>query len=457
MCQSMKSTNILARHAVFETNSSSCHSLAVLKDENHSQVSQTADLCQVKLDDNGKAYVELVLPTYLYRRQMAFRTTEEKLAYVLAVESNPVIISKVLKDFFDLHMVDYLILKKEAANQHNRLSVLDDAIQSLIINSNHYEQFVSSIIDTFNIRSAENIMTDEFVKHPDGRLFRYCDDDYHNKKMVESGQFKMVNMDDMVADIIYLSKYTIHTGSDEADFSYSLKGLDKFQKSLLIRIIDTLLEVVEPQGDKGSTSATLPKFIQDDFGTKYYLPKNYQKVVRAKLLGLKHKVSNNKKLNYYLILKKLARIICWSDSKNNGNLYLLESDNLKYRDWQSYPMSRKYLSSFRIGDLFCLSTSDILDESESEIMEQIIKDLVSGLLGFCYSTYVIYTDAVNGIWNLKNAKQELTNLLKSKLHLSNHFVGVRDEYQQLIQEQEIVYLNDLDDDEKVDLNLSMEV
>lgn len=454
--QLMKSTTILVRHAVFETNSSSCHSLAVLKDATSEAQNQTADLCQVKLDDNGKAYVELVLPTYLYRRQMAFRTTEEKLAYVLAVESNPVIISKVLKDFFDLHMVDYLILKKEAANQHNRLSVLDDAIQSLIINSNHYEQFVSSIIDTFNIRSAENIMTDEFVKHPDGRLFRYCDDDYHNKKMVESGQFKMVNMDDMVADIIYLSKYTIHTGSDEADFSYSLKGLDKFQKSLLIRIIDTLLEVVEPQGDKGSTSATLPKFIQDDFGTKYYLPKNYQKVVRAKLLGLKHKVSNNKKLNYYLILKKLARIICWSDSKNNGNLYLLESKNLKYREWTSYPILRKHLSSFRIGYLFCLSTSDILDESESEIMEQIIKDLVSGLLGFCYSNYVIYTDAVNGIWNLKNAKQELTDLLKSKLRLSNHFVGILDEYQRFIQEQEVVYLNDLDDDEKVDLNLSVE-
>ena len=106
-----------------------------------------------------------------------------------------------------------------------------------------------------------------------------------------------------------------------------MKGLDKFQKSLLIRIIDTLLEVVEPQGDKGSTSvaATLPQFIQDDFGTKYYLPKNYQKVVRAKLLGMKHKVINGKKYNYDLILKKLARIICWSDSKNNGNLYLLES------------------------------------------------------------------------------------------------------------------------------------
>ena len=453
----MQSTNILVRHSVFETNSSSCHSLAVLKDATSEAQNQTADLCQVKLDDNGNAYVELVLPTYLYRRQMAFRTTEEKLAYVLAVESNPVIISKVLKDFFDLHMVDYLILKKEAANQHNQLSVLDDAIQSLIINDNHYEQLVSSIIDTFNIRSAENIMTDDFVKHPDGRLFRYCDDDYHNKKMVESGQFEMVNMDDMITDIIYLSKYTIHTGSDEADFSYSLKGLDKFQKSLLIRIIDTLLEVVEPQGDKGSTSATLPKFIQDDFGTKYYLPKNYQKVVRAKLLGLKHKVSNNKKSNYYFILKKLARIICWSDSKNNGNLYLLESDNLKYLDWQSYPMSRKYLSSFRIGYLFRLDDSYILNESESEIMEKIIKDLVSGLLGFCYSTYVIYTDAVNGIWNLKNAKQELTNLLKSKLHLSNHFVGVRDEYQQLIQEQEIVYLNDLDDNEKADLNLSVEV
>jgi hypothetical protein len=456
----MKSTNILARHAVFETNSSSCHSLAVLKDENYSQVSQTADLCQVKLDDDGKAYVELFLPTYLYRRQMAFRTAEEKLAYILAVESNPVIVSKVLKDFFDLHMVDYLVLNKErlaTANQHNRLSVLDDAIQSLIINSNHYEQFVSSIIDTFNIRSAENIMADKFVKHIDGRLFRYCDDDYDNKKTVESGQFEMVNMDDMITDIIYLSKYTIHTGSDEADFSYSLKGLDEFQKSLLIRIIDTLLEVVEPQGDKGSTSATLPKFIQDDFGTKYYLPKNYQKVVRAKLLGLKHKVSNNKKLNYYLILKKLARIICWSDSKNNGNLYLLESKNLKYREWTSYPILRKHLSSFRIGYLFCLSTSDILDESESEIVEQIIKDLVSGLLGFCYSTYVIYTDAVNGIWNLKTAKQQLTDLLKSKLRLSNHFVGVRDEYHKMIHEQEVVYLNDLDDDEKVDLKLSVEV
>ena len=277
--------------------------------------------------------------------------------------------------------------------------------------------------------------------------------------MVESGQFEMVNLDDMVTDIIYLSKYTIHTGSDEADFSYSLKGLDKFQKSLLIRIIDTLLEVVEPQGDKGSTSvaATLPKFIQDDFGTKYYLPKNYQKVVRSKLLGLKHKISNSnsKKLNYYLILKKLARIICWADSKNNGNLYLLESDNLKYRDWQSYPMSRKYLSSFRIGYLFRLDDSYILNESESEIMEQIIKDLVSGLLGFCYSTYVIYTDAVNGIWNLKTAKQQLTNLLKSKLHLSNHFVGVRDEYHKMIQEQEVIYFNDLDDDEKVALNLSV--
>lgn len=82
-------------------------------------------------------------------------------------------------------------------------------------------------------------------------------------------------------------------------------------------------------------------------------------------------------------------------------------------------------------------------------MEQIIKDLVSGLLGFCYSTYVIYTDAVNGIWNLKKAEQELTDLLKSKLRLSNHFVGIRDEYQRLIQEQEVVYLNDLDDNEKV--------
>lgn len=450
--QLMKSTNILVRHAVFETNSSSCHSLAVLK----GAAKLWQELCQVKLDDDGKSYVELVLPTYLYRRQMAFRTTEEKLAYVLAVESNPITISKILKDFFNFHMVDYLVLKKEDANKHNRLSVLDDAIQSLTINSNHSEQLISSIIDTFNIRSAENIMVDEFVKHVDGRLFRYCDDDYHNKKMVESGQFEMVNMDDMITDIIYLSKYTIHTGSDEADFSYSLKGLDKFQKSLLIRIIDTLLEVVEPQGDKGSTSATLPKFIQDDFGTKYYLPKNYQKVVRAKLLGLKHKVSNNKKLNYYLILKKLARIICWSDSKNNGNLYLLESDNLKYCDWQSYPMSRKYLSSFRIGYLFRLDDSYILNESESEIVEQIIKDLVSGLLGFCYSTYVIYTDAVNGIWNLKTAKQQLTDLLKSKLRLSNHFVGIRDEYHKMIQEQEVVYLNDLDDDEKVDLKLSVE-
>ena len=221
---------------------------------------------------------------------------------------------------------------------------------------------------------------------------------------------------------------------------------------MLIRIIDTLLEVVELKDDKGSM--ILPKFIQDDFGTKYYLPKNYQKVVRSKLLGLKHKVSNNKKTNYYLILKKLARIICWSDSKNNGNLYLLESENLKYRDWQSYPMSRKYLSSYRIGYLFRLDDYFILNESESEIVEQIIKDLVFGLLGFCYSIYVIYTDAVNHSWNLKNAKQELTDLLKSKL--SNHFVGIRDEYQQLIQEQEIVYLNDLDNDEKVDLNLSVE-
>lgn len=462
--QSTQSTNILVRHAVFETNSSSCHSLAVLKDVK--QQAAKLELCQVKLDDDGKSYVELILPTYLYRRQMAFRTTEEKLAYVLAVESNPTTVSKILKDFFDLHMVDYLVLKKEAANQHNRLSVLDDAIQSLIINSNHYEQFVSSIIDTFNIRSAENIMADEFVKHKNGHLFRYCDDDYHNKKMVESGRFEIVNMEDMVTEIIYSSKYTIHTGSDEADFSYSLKGLDEFQKSLLIRTIDTLLEVIELKDDKGSTSfaATLPKFIQDDFGTKYYLPKNYHKVVRAKLLGLKHKVINSKKSNYYFILKKLARIICWSDSKNNGNLYLLESKNLKYHDWTSCPMLRKHLSSFRIGYLFHLCDAYILDESESEIMEKIIKDLVSGLLGFCYSTYVIYTDAVNVIGNLKSAKQELTDLLKSKLSvpnvpngLSNHFEGVRDEYQQLIQEQVVVYLNDLDDDEKSILNLNVEL
>ena len=68
--QSTQSTNILVRNAVFETNSSSCYSLAVLKGANR----QTAklELCQVKLDDNGKAYVELILPTYLYRRQMAF-------------------------------------------------------------------------------------------------------------------------------------------------------------------------------------------------------------------------------------------------------------------------------------------------------------------------------------------------------------------------------------------------
>ena len=198
--QATQSTTILVRHAVFETNSSSCHSLAVLKGATSEAQAQTAklDLCQVKLDDNGKAYVELILPTYLYRRQMAFRTTEEKLAYVLAVESNPTTIAKILKYFFDLHMVDYLVLKKESANKYNRLSVLDDAIQSLIIN-NYYEQvdkleqLVLSIINTFNIRSAENMMADEFVKHTDGRLFRYYDDDHgKNKKMIESGLLKMI-------------------------------------------------------------------------------------------------------------------------------------------------------------------------------------------------------------------------------------------------------------------------
>ena len=447
--QSTQSTNILVRHAVFETNSSSCHSLAVLKGAN--QQTAKLELCQVKLDDNGKAYVELFLPTYLYRRQMAFRTTEEKLSYVLAVESNPTTIAKILKYFFDLHMVDYLVLKKESANKHNRLSVLDDAIQSLIINGNHYEQvdkLVSSIIDTFNIRSAENIMSDKFFKHADGRLFRYYDD-YHgnNKKLIESGQFKMVNMDNMVTEIIYSSKYSIHTGSDEADFCYLLKGVDEFQKSFLIRVIDTLLEAVKPQtaqpnscNSSTSIAATLPKFIQDDFGKKYYLPKNYQKVVRAKLLGLKHKIINSKKFNYDFILKKLARIICWSDSKNNGKLYLLESEKLKYSDWTSYPMLRKHLSSFRIGYLFGLIADYILYHSETEIMEIIIKDLVSGLLGFCYSTYVIYTDVVNGIWNLKKAEQELNDLLKSKLRLSNHFVGIRDEYQQLVQEQAVDFI-----------------
>ena len=448
--QSTQSTNILVRHAVFETNSSSCHSLAVLKGAN--QQTAKLELCQVKLDDNGKAYVELILPTYLYRRQMAFRTTEEKLAYVLAVESNPTTIATILKYFFDLHMVDYLVLKKESANKHNQLSILDDAIQSLIINGNHYEQLVQSIIDTFNIRSAENIMSDKFVKHADGRLFRYYDD-YHgnNKKLIESGQFKMVNMDNMVTEIIYSSKYSIHTGSDEADFCYLLKGVDEFQKSFLIRVIDTLLEAVKPQTAQpnscnSSTSfaatptATLPKFIQDDFGTKYYLPKNYQKVVRAKLLCLKHKIINSKKFNYDFILKKLAKIICWSDSKNNGNLYLLESEKLKYSDWTSYPMLRKHLSSFRIGYLFGLIADYILYHSETEIMEIIIKDLVSGLLGFCYSTHVIYTDVVNGIWNLKKAEQELNDLLKSKLRLSNHFVGIRDEYQQLVQEQVVDFI-----------------
>lgn len=475
----MQSTNTLVRHAVFETNSSSCHSLAVLKgatseagvgEATQAQTSKL-ELCHVKLDNDGKSYVELVLPTYLYRRQMAFRTTEEKLAYVLAVESNPTTISKILKDFFDLHMVDYLVLKKESANKHNRLSILDDAIQSLVINNNHYEQvcqlekLVTSVIDTFNIRSAENIISDEFVKHTDGRLFHYYDD-YHgnNKKMIESGQFKMVNIDDMITDIIYSSKYSIHTGSDEADFCYLLKGVDEFQKSFLIRVIDTLLEAVKPQtaqpnscNSSTSFATTLPKFIQDDFGTKYYLPKNYQKVVRAKLLGLKHKIINNKKFNYDFILKKLAKIICWSDSKNNGNLYLLESEKLKYSDWTSYPMLRKHLSSFRIGYLFGLVADYILYHSETEIMEIIIKDLVSGLLGFCYSTCVIYTDVVNGIWNLKKAEQELNDLLKSKLRLSNHFVGIRDEYQQLVQEQVVVYLNDLDDDEKAILNLNVEL
>ena len=340
-------------------------------------------------------------------------------------------------------------MKKESANKHNQLSVLDDSIQSLIINSNHYEQLVSSVIDTFNINSGENAIESKFLKHADGRLFHYDDSNDNNKKLVESGQFATVNVDDARTEVIYSSKYTIHTGNDEADFPYSLKGLDDFKKSLVIRIINTLLEVIELKNDKGSTSvaATLPKFIQDDFGTKYYLPKNYQKVVRAKLLGLKHKVTNNKKFNYDFILKKLGKIICWLDSKNNGNLYLLKTKNLKHNDWTSYPMLRKNLSSFCIGYLFYVSLYDILQYSESEIMENIIQDLVSGLLGFCYSTYIIYTDAVNIIGNLKKAKKELTDLLKSKLCLaceaSSHFAGVREEYQQLIQEQVVDYLEEL--------------
>ena len=103
-------------------------------------------------------------------------------------------------------------------------------------------------------------------------------------------------------------------------------------------------------------------------------------------------------------------------------------------------MLRKHLSSFRIGYLFGLIDDYILYQSESEIMEIIIKDLVSGLLRFCYSTYVIYTDVVNGIWNLKKAEQELNDLLKSKISLANHFIGIHDEYQQLVQEQLVDFI-----------------
>ena len=426
MAQSELSMNVLVRHAVYETNSSSCHSLAVLKDDNHQKNVQTAELCQVKLDNEQKSYVQLILPNTLYRRQMAFRTTEEKLAYILSVEKNEAKLVQVLKQFFDLHMVDSLVLKKENHKE-----------QKLVIHHGTDEQlqkYAKDIVENFNNRSEKNVFSKHLVEHiTSGKVFSSNEAEPELiEQLQKAGKIHAFDTNSMLHDVIYFSKYTIHTGNDEANFPYSLKGIEEFKKSLLIRTIDALLEAVGNHADKSST--ILPKFIQDDFGTKYYLPKNYQKVVRAKLLGLKHKVANSKKSNYEFVLKKLMMIVSLVDSKNNGNIYWLESEYLKYKDWTGRAFPRKYLRRFMSYD-FWVCQYEILEESDDEIMNNTIDDFVTALIRYCYTTYVIYTDVVNNSYNLVKAKKELMNLLKEKL--SNHFVGVRDKYQQLIREQEV--------------------
>lgn len=426
MTQSELSMNVLVRHAVYETNSSSCHSLAVLKNNNHQKNVQTAEPCQIKLDAEHKSYVELVLPNTLYRQQMAFRTTEEKLAYVLSVEKDEAKLVQVLKQFFDLHMVDALVLKKENHEE-----------QTLVIHHGTDEQlqkYTKDIVENFNNRSEKNVFSKHLVEHiPSGKVFSSNEAEPELiEQLQKAGKIRALDTNFMLHDVIYLSKYAIHTGNDEANFPYLLKGIEEFKKSLLIRTIDALLEAVGNHADKSST--ILPKFIQDDFGVKYYLPKNYQKVVRAKLLCLKHKVANSKKSNYEFVLKKLMMIVSWADSKNNGNLYWLESECLKYKDWTSRTFTRKYLRRFMNYD-FWVCQYEVLEQSDDEIMNNTIDDFVTALIRYCYTTYVIYTDVVNNSYNLVKAKKELMNLLKEKL--SNHFVGVRDKYQQLIREQEV--------------------
>lgn len=420
----------IIRHSVFETNSSSCHSLAWVKDN---QSLKTP--CPILLDDEQKSYVELCLPATLYRRCMAFRTTQEKLAYAIAVEQDRTRLSRILKDFFDFHLTNYLVLKKEYLEK-----------QFVIQKDSDYLHQANLIVDTFNNREGNNVLSDQLVEHiPSGRLFCYYD--YGtiadgNSSLLdeleanEVGQFNILSENDTIHDIIYSAKFVIHTGNDEADFPYSLAGLDNVKKELLLRIVDTLLVIM--------SNKMLPKFITDDYCQTYYLPKKYNKVVRAKLLGLKHQILFGKHFNYTRLLRRLAHVICLSDSKSNGSRYLLTSKNRKFDEWIGYPQTRRELAAYgRLNYLFRITLSDILSDDENELLEQVIEDFVTGLLAYCYTIHVEYTDLVNENWNLTHAHQQLVDLLKEKLNqYPNQFNGLRDKYDELVQEQLVVFLHD---------------
>lgn len=244
---------IKLRSAVFETNSSACHSLAILrkalKNFDDFSVSPfdldlssyfTMQSANVLLTLNGERYIVVELSPYtLYSTNSYIRysTVEEKLSYLLsgaAFYSSPekmVFFKHILRSVMEKYDLDYIKLCVHYDNDDDddvcfhRYYLIEEYVcdDNLSITADELKLFYSL---KYKSGKYEDIVYDGVCKE-----YLFYDDVFSEKSSLEK-------LDKLLSDCIFNENIVIHTGYDDAYIKYYIKGIERLDGFLFLTILD---------------------------------------------------------------------------------------------------------------------------------------------------------------------------------------------------------------------------
>lgn len=226
-------TTVLIRQSTFETNSSSCHSLAVKHNFKNEKLRRYSfpdiQICQEETQDFIKKYIPLgssfvVVYGYSnlssgYRTFASVETSSEKLGYVLSNPSNWKL--NHIQSIFTLFPVDYILFIP-----------ITYEMGCIVLSANETDSSLQEKCEAHDIYYLGNEDIPTF----------YFDTTYEITVNSHKKERKIKNI--TLTDLIFLDDFSFHHGNDNDNNPYKFKGASEFQykESLLnLKLIKFLL------------------------------------------------------------------------------------------------------------------------------------------------------------------------------------------------------------------------